>query len=267
VSTVPPIRREILVDANPETAFEVFTARVGKWWPVEDKSVYGAGTTVAFEDGQIIERSAVGQVAVWGTVTRWEPPNVLAFSWHPGYGAERASHVEITFAARTSQTLVTVEHTGWDKFADPAAARAEYNQGWPLVLHCYWEYTAGHVADVRRVADARAGEPDSGGAGDTWVALLHRPGPAAPAAGTVMQDPRFADHVAFLARMHEKGYLVAAGPMLDAEGEGMTILRLPGTGQLGTATRLATHDDASVVAGLLAVTVRPWQVMLAAQPG
>ncbi len=63
MSTVPPIRREILVDANPETAFEVFTARVGKWWPVEDKSVYGAGTTVAFEDGQIIERSAVGQVA------------------------------------------------------------------------------------------------------------------------------------------------------------------------------------------------------------
>jgi uncharacterized protein YciI len=82
-----------------------------------------------------------------------------------------------------------------------------------------------------------------------------------------MQDPRFAEHVAFLARMHEQGYLVAAGPMLDAEGEGMTILRLPGTGQLGTATRLATQDDASVVAGLLAVTVRPWQVMLAAQPG
>jgi hypothetical protein len=26
-------------------------------------------------------------------------------------------------------------------------------------------------------------------------------------------------------------------------------------------------NDASVVAGLLAVTVRPWQVMLAAQPG
>jgi uncharacterized protein YndB with AHSA1/START domain/uncharacterized protein YciI len=263
VSTVSPIRREILVDANPETAFEVFTARVAKWWPVADKSVYGAGTMVAFEDGQILERSADGQVAVWGTITRWEPPQVLAFTWHPGYGAERASHVEITFAARAGQTLVTVEHTGWEAFADPAAARAEYNQGWPLVLDCYREYAAG--AGDGEPAD---GEPADGhGAGDTWVALLHRPGPAAPPAGTLMQDPRFAEHVAFLARMHEQGYLVAAGPMLDAEGEGMTILRLPGTGQLGTATRLATQDDASVVAGLLAVTVRPWQVMLAAQPG
>jgi hypothetical protein len=46
----------------------------------------------------------------------------------------------------------------------------------------------------------------------------------------------------------------------------MTILRLPGSGQLGTATRLATEDDASVVAGLLAVTVRPWKVVTQAWP-
>jgi hypothetical protein len=66
--------------------------------------------------------------------------------------------------------------------------------------------------------------------------------------------------------VREAGYLVAAGPMVDAAGEGMTILRLPGSGQLGTATRLATEDDASVVAGLLAVTVRPWKVMMQAWP-
>ena len=31
---------------------------------------------------------------------------------------------------------------------------------------------------------------------------------------------------------------------------------------LGTATRFATEDDASVAGGFLAVTVRPWQVMM-----
>ena len=98
--------------------------------------------------------------------------------------------------------------------------------------------------------------------GDTWVALLHRPGPDAPAAGTVFEDPRFAEHVAFLTRMRDAGYLVAAGPMPDAAGDGMTILRLPGAGQLAAAARLATEDDASVAGGFLAVTVRPWQVML-----
>jgi uncharacterized protein YciI len=243
---MPPIRREILVDADPQTAFEVFTARIGHWWPVAGHSVYGAGGTVAFDDGQIIERAADGATSVWGTVTRWEPPKALAFSWYPGKTPDRASHVEITFAAVADQTQVTLEHTGWEAFADPAAARAEYNQGWPVVLDCYRE----HVAQSD---------------GDTWVALLHRPGPDAPATGTVFEDPRFAEHVAFLTRMLDAGYLVAAGPMLDVAGEGMTILRLPGAGRLAAAARLATEDDASVAGGLLAVTVRPWQVMMRAE--
>jgi hypothetical protein len=37
-------------------------------------------------------------------------------------------------------------------------------------------------------------------------------------------------------------------------------------GRLGTAVRLATEDDASVAGGLLAVTVRPWQPMMRAEP-
>ena len=254
MSTVPVIHREILVDADPETAFEIFTARIAHWWPLAQLSVYGAGTTVAFDGGQITERGPDGATSLWGTVTRWEPPGALAFSWHPGHAPDRASHVEITFAAVDGRTLVTVEHTGWEVYADPAAARAEYNQGWPTVLDRYREY-----------AD------DSGGAsgdgpGDTWVALMHRPGPAAPTTGPLVEDPRFAEHVAFLTRMREAGYLIAAGPMGDRAGEGMTILRLPGADQLAMATRLATEDDASVAGGLLAVTVRWWQPMMQAEP-
>jgi uncharacterized protein YciI len=64
--------------------------------------------------------------------------------------------------------------------------------------------------------------------------------------------------VAFLHWIREAGYLVLAGPLADAEGEGMTILRLPGSGRRGEAARLATEDDASVAGGFLAVTVRPW---------
>jgi hypothetical protein len=54
--------------------------------------------------------------------------------------------------------------------------------------------------------------------------------------------------------------------MGDRAGEGMTTLRLPGADQLATATRLATEDDASVVSGLLAVTVRWWQPIMQAEP-
>lgn len=218
---IPPIHREILVDADPQTAFEVFTARISQWWPVAEHSVYGAGATVALDGGQIIERAPDGATSLWGTVTRWEPPETLAFSWHPGYAAERASYVEVTFAAVAGQTLVTLEHTGWEVFADPAAARAEYDEGWPVVLGRYGE----HMAAASEAGDSAAEAAEAAASGDdTWVALLHRPGPDAPATGTVFEDPRFAEHVAFLGRMREAGYLVAAGPMTDAAGDGMTIL-------------------------------------------
>ena len=98
------------------------------------------------------------------------------------------------------------------------------------------------------------------------TSLLHRPGPAAPEGAALLQDPRFAEHSAFLTRMRDAGYLVAAGPLTDVPGEGMTILRLPGADQLDRATELATKEDRSVAGGFFSVTVRPWQVVLQA-PG
>ena len=54
----------------------------------------------------------------------------------------RACYVAVTFGAEGSQTLVRLEHTGWEAFDDPAAARAEYDHGWPLVLGRYQEHVA-----------------------------------------------------------------------------------------------------------------------------
>ncbi len=251
---VPPIRREIVVDADRDTAFEVFTTRIGRWWPVGEHSLHGAGSTVEFAHGQLVERSAAGQTAIWGAVTTWNPPAVLAFTWHPGRGPDRASQVRVTFTDLGEQTMVRLEHSGWEIFDDPAAARADYDEGWPRVLDGYRDDVAAVAAGLA------AADPDE----ETWVALLHRPGPDAPAEGTIFDDPRFAWHVEFLGRMREAGYLVAAGPLPDEPGAGLTVLRLPGAGQAEKARKLATEDDQSVAGGLLAVTVRPWQVLLRA---
>ena len=66
------------------------------------------------------------------------------------------------------------------------------------------------------------------------MALLHRPGQAAPQGAALFGDPRFAEHVAFLTRMRER-LPGAAGPLTDVPGEGMTILRLPGRTRAGRA--------------------------------
>jgi uncharacterized protein YndB with AHSA1/START domain len=134
---LPPIRREVLVASGREKAFEVFTARIGDWWPLATHSLHGAGGSVAFEDGEIIERSAGGEVSVWGSVTRWDPPDAISFSWHPGRPDGRPTQVTVSFAAAGEQTLVTLEHSGWEVLDDPAAARDEYTSGWPAVLDGY----------------------------------------------------------------------------------------------------------------------------------
>jgi len=91
---------------------------------------------------------------------------------------------------------------------------------------------------------------------------MHRPGPQAPKDQSIFDNARFADHVQFLSRMHDAGYLVAAGPMLDDMGTGMTILRLPGAGRFEEAERLATTQDPSVKGEFFEVSVRPWRVMM-----
>jgi uncharacterized protein YciI len=274
VNAIPPVHREILVDANPATAFEVFTHDIGRWWPVAENSVYGAGGTVTLANQEIVERSADGHSALWGTITRWEPPTAVSFTWHPGKTPDRASQVEVTFAAApdgraaepAGQTLVTLVHTGWDSFDDPATARADYDHGWPLVLGRY----AGHLGTLLPPPDEpdepSAPPPTGGQPGETWVALLHRPGPAAPTEGSLFDDPGFEQHFAFLTRMREAGYLVAAGPLADEDGAGMTILRLPGVNRLDEARRLVTEEDLSVASGFFTVAVRPWHVVLTPGP-
>jgi uncharacterized protein YndB with AHSA1/START domain/uncharacterized protein YciI len=247
MSEVPPIQREVRVASDRQTAFDVFTERISKWWPLAELSVYGQGSSVAFCDGVIVETASGQDDAVWGRVTAWEPPSMLAFTWHPGGSPERASLVTVTFVAADDHTLVRLEHAGWETFADPAAARSEYDRGWPAVL----ERFAAHVAPSEQA------ESDT-----TWVALLHRPTPDAPTGRSLFEHPSFAEHLAFLDRMRRDGYLIAAGPLTDEPGTGMTILRLPGPGRLAEATRLATVDDLSVATGFFTVTVRPWNVMI-----
>ncbi len=94
----------------------------------------------------------------------------------------------------------------------------------------------------------------------TWYILQHRPGPAVPAGEAVFDQPGIRHHYEFLQRRLAAGELIAAGPIADDSGEGLTILAVA---SLDEATRLATAEDQSVADGVLTVVVRPWQVVMA----
>ena len=92
-----------------------------------------------------------------------------------------------------------------------------------------------------------------------WYVLLHTPGPAIEPEQNVFEHPGIGEHYAFLQRRAAAGELVAAGPLTDVRGQGMTVLEV---GSLAEATRLATEDDLAVVNGVLSVQVRPWRVVM-----
>jgi uncharacterized protein YndB with AHSA1/START domain len=144
------ISRVVTVACDPEAAFAVFTERIGEWWPLPTHSIsnerHGAPAVgVAIEPrvgGRLFETAPTGEEHPWGEVRVWEPPHRLAYSWVVGRDDDLATEVEITFTAVEGGTRVTVEHSGWEIWAERTdEVRASYDDGWGTVLGAYAEAT------------------------------------------------------------------------------------------------------------------------------
>jgi hypothetical protein len=135
-AAIPPVRREVRVTASQETAFALFTAHIGAWWPLEGFSVHGKESIVAFEGERLVERHGDG-TAVWAEVVGWEAPSEVRLAWHPGGTAESATDLTVRFEPDGDSTIVTLIHSGWERASDPAGAAEQYGQGWPGVLACF----------------------------------------------------------------------------------------------------------------------------------
>jgi uncharacterized protein YndB with AHSA1/START domain len=89
--------------------------------------------------GRIVERIRGGRQCVWGTVTAWDPPRRVAFTWHPGQEVATAGDVEVRFAPDGAHTRVVLHHTGFERLGGAMAGRARraYSLGWIYVLGLY----------------------------------------------------------------------------------------------------------------------------------
>jgi uncharacterized protein YndB with AHSA1/START domain len=140
--TIEPVRRSIDVGCSVTEAFRIFTAEIDSWWPLATHSIGQADAVACHfegrEGGRIYETHGDGSVHPWGTVTVWEPPARLVFSWHPGRDAATAQEVELRFLALDSGARVELEHRGWEILGDKAEeTRNAYESGWAGVLDLY----------------------------------------------------------------------------------------------------------------------------------
>jgi uncharacterized protein YndB with AHSA1/START domain len=146
-TAIAPIHKQLVVQCPVERAFDMFTARIGEWWPLPTHSVDGAASRAVYfepgDAGRLVEVLSDGRETTWGHILAWDPPHRIVFSWHPGRDCARtqtyeATEVEVRFAPTEDGTQVELIHRYWERLGDrAAAAREEYHQGWDPVLARY----------------------------------------------------------------------------------------------------------------------------------
>jgi uncharacterized protein YndB with AHSA1/START domain len=141
---ISPLVKTVVVPVGVERAFEAFTAETSAWWPLFSHSVgEAAASEVRMEGavgGRIVEYGTEGELATWGTVSDWDPPATVGFSWHPGGDPAEAGQVTVTFTSTGDGTEVQLVHSGWERRGDGSRARLSYDTGWDYVLGKYVEF-------------------------------------------------------------------------------------------------------------------------------
>ncbi|HLF59874.1 MAG TPA: SRPBCC domain-containing protein [Acidimicrobiia bacterium] len=140
--TIPAVLRTVEVSIAPEGAFDMFTRRMGEWWPFLSHSIAEERAVgVRFEEwygGKVLELVDDGTEWEWAEVMAWEPPHRLVLAWHPTPEPTVSTEVEVRFSAIDGGTRVELEHRGWERLGEVAmTARVDYDQGWLPVLSLY----------------------------------------------------------------------------------------------------------------------------------
>ncbi len=147
--TIAPVIKTVDVKSLPARSFELFTSRMGRWWP--------AGKTIGrnrhedivvepFAGGRWFERDADGAETQWGRVLSWEPPTRLLLGWQLNsrftYDPDLLTEVEITFTPLASGgTRVHLEHRNLERYGADAEKMANaVGGGWPPRLEEFAAY-------------------------------------------------------------------------------------------------------------------------------
>jgi uncharacterized protein YndB with AHSA1/START domain len=141
-ANIDPFRRSTVVSWDRKTAFRRFTREFERWWPVKTHSVGGKKVRrVVFEEnigGRIYEELRDGRRFQWGRVVAWEPPNRVAFTWHPGRDESEAQDVTVEFTDDDGRTRLELVSTGWERLESPGnSARRGYDVAWGSVLDAF----------------------------------------------------------------------------------------------------------------------------------
>ena len=148
-----PVRRSVTVKASQARAFEVFTSKIGAWWPKSHHIGAADPETSVIEPkvgGRWFERGVDGVECELGHVLAWDPPARLLLAWQLTpewkFDPDLLTEVEVNFIEEgPGQTRVELEHRNLERFGDKAeAVRQSIGApgGWTLILEIYAQFAA-----------------------------------------------------------------------------------------------------------------------------
>ncbi len=148
--TIEAVRKSVTVNADPQTAFEIFTADFDSWWPRSHhlgKTPMTRGSIEGRKGGRCYTEHEDGEEVQWGTVLAWEPPRRVVLAWQiaADWKCEpdltKASEVEVRFTAEPGgKTRVDLEHRNFERMTSGGEAmRAGVNAegGWGTLLQMF----------------------------------------------------------------------------------------------------------------------------------
>lgn len=123
------VKKTLTVAAPADVAFRVFTAGIGRWWPLATHKIGAVPAVDAVIEpsvgGRWYEVGDDGSTCDWGRVLAWEPPRRLVLAWQITadwkHDPSLVTEVEILFAPEGSSTRVELTHRHLDRYGARAA--------------------------------------------------------------------------------------------------------------------------------------------------
>ncbi|WP_448699546.1 SRPBCC family protein [Mucilaginibacter sp. AW1-3] len=143
-TTIESIKKELLVEASQETAFNVFTSKMGAWWP----KTHHVGSCPMIElileskpNGRWYSTHEDGSEVNVGHILVWDPYGRLVLNWQINgdfkYDAALTTEVEVRFIAEgPKRTKVIMEHRDLDKLGGGKAI-GSMDEGWGMIMNLY----------------------------------------------------------------------------------------------------------------------------------
>jgi uncharacterized protein YciI/uncharacterized protein YndB with AHSA1/START domain len=260
-AVIAPVRHQIVVNADAERAFRVFTDGFGTWWP-KTHTISPVPVERAIIEpqagGRCYDLATDGSECDWGRVLAWEPPARLVLAWQVdgtwSYepDVENASRVTITFTPLGDRTQVTLVHDEFERHRGAGRELADgVRDGWGGALRAFAAAAEDSPAEAAPAAgQAAAGRAPADRPVPKYVLTYHSVPGFAPLA-----RQHFPAHYARLVAFRERGDLLLVGTLAEpVNGDALAVFT-----SREAAEEFVAEDPFVLNQVVASYTIRPWQ--------